>query len=317
VFHLIYLIQMALCLISMTLTGLFALSIAGFSIFNVNDTVGTVYEGDVYLFAVIFVLIGLCIDLSKYIFWAESEGSYYLRSISVFLMLFSWFASVAFFISAEQHSSYKAIRQSNEYQVLVSRKLALQEQLKMNENILDKRLSSEYHKQWKLAEGNLSTIKEIQEKMVRLDLSMEDVLAHKNISQDAEIDFFKRTANTFHIAENTIRWGAFALLAFLLEVCTLASISLAVNHRNKMSENYNRKGINKMLTEYPAADLQKVSYLIDDIRTGKIEPVVRKIRSSQYGLGVILINRLLKDLLDLGMIERDKRNSYKLRITEH
>ena len=72
-----------------------------------------------------------------------------------------------------------------------------------------------------------------------------------------------------------------------------------------------------MLTEYPAADLQKVSYLIDDIRTGKIEPVVRKIRSSQYGLGVILINRLLKDLLDLGMIERDKRNSYKLRITEH
>ena len=49
-----------------------------------------------------------------------------------------------------------------------------------------------------------------------------------------------------------------------------------------------------------------------DIMTGEMPPVLRKIKAAKYGIEIDITRNLLKKLHNAGMLERDKRNSYKL-----
>ena len=57
---------------------------------------------------------------------------------------------------------------------------------------------------------------------------------------------------------------------------------------------------------------QAAARLTEDILKGRIPPVLRRIRAARYGLDIDAIRRILKDLYDAGVLEADKRRSYKL-----
>ena len=57
---------------------------------------------------------------------------------------------------------------------------------------------------------------------------------------------------------------------------------------------------------------QMKARLTDDILKGNTLPVLRRIRAADYGLDIDIIRQVLKGLYTAGVLEADKRNSYKL-----
>ena len=97
-FNLIRFVQTVFFLVSMLLTGLFAMSLSGSDFDSVIETQNRVYA---IFMTGLFVLIGCCIDVGKYLFWAKRQISQYFKALSLVLRIFSWLASCAFFISWE------------------------------------------------------------------------------------------------------------------------------------------------------------------------------------------------------------------------
>ena len=64
--------------------------------------------------------------------------------------------------------------------------------------------------------------------------------------------------------------------------------------------------------EYEIKVKQKVAQLTSDILQGRIPPVLRKIKAAHYDLDLDVVRHELRNLLDSGILEQDKRNSYKL-----
>ena len=56
---------------------------------------------------------------------------------------------------------------------------------------------------------------------------------------------------------------------------------------------------------------QRLAKLTFDLLNGKIRPVLRTIRSADYGLNLDQIRVLLRDLYATGILDTDIRNSYK------
>ena len=57
---------------------------------------------------------------------------------------------------------------------------------------------------------------------------------------------------------------------------------------------------------------QKVAQLTSDILQSRIPPVLRKIKAAHYDLDLDVVRQVLRNLFDAGILEQDKRNSYKL-----
>lgn len=57
---------------------------------------------------------------------------------------------------------------------------------------------------------------------------------------------------------------------------------------------------------------QAVVQLTENILKGKTPSVLRKIKAAYYVLDIDAIRRVLKSLRSVGILEDDKRNSYKL-----
>ncbi|MFN3237616.1 MAG: hypothetical protein ACE37D_11210 [Pseudomonadales bacterium] len=66
--RLVQITQAIFCLVSMILTSLFALSLSGVYFDALPDQEG--WEKSVFL-AALFILIGCCIDIGKYLFWSQ------------------------------------------------------------------------------------------------------------------------------------------------------------------------------------------------------------------------------------------------------
>ena len=122
------------------------------SLFFNSQGQSTTAVRDQWMIAVLLVSIGICIDLSKFIFWCVTRSQFY-RGISLFLMAFSWLASLSYFVITESESMDRVQRLSPEYLEMTRRMEAINNKLLVNEKLLEKRLSSQYHKQWTLAEG--------------------------------------------------------------------------------------------------------------------------------------------------------------------
>jgi len=138
-----YLMCALLCLISIVLTGCFALSFGSVN----SSTENTAF---ILWSPILLLAVGIALDLSKYIFWAVHNKKWHqaYKSLAVILMLFSWMASVAFFITSEDEKISTHRKQTSEYFAYQTQLADLDRNIETQSQLLNNRLSSRFHDQW-------------------------------------------------------------------------------------------------------------------------------------------------------------------------
>lgn len=301
--------QAIFCIVSMTLTGMFALSLSGFDVNTLSEQ--EKFESSIFL-AVMFVLIGCCIDIGKYIFWMQRHRSVYYGFLSLILMAFSWVASCAFLISSEDRLLQDAQIKTSEFLAYEHRVENIKQEIQHQEQLLSNRLNSSFHSQWEAGQENSNKISELQESLAVLfsgESSIGQVAAAEQVSTTR---FFSVIGDVFNIDANIIRSTAYGVLSLLLEICTLGMISLT--QILKDAELNANDALEKCVkVKKPIlSDQNDVGELISDILSGKVPPVLRKIVAAKYGCENYIVRNTLKHLYESGLLEKDKRNSYKL-----
>lgn len=314
-FHLIQSTQIIFCLVSMILTSLFALSLSGVSVDHLSDQTGW---GMTIFLAILFILIGCCIDIGKYLFWSNRHRGRYYGVLSLWLMGFSWLASCAFLVSSEHNLLLESQVNSVQYTVLQQKIESTHEEIAFHERLLEKRLSSSYHSQWKQAEATVEIIASLKVIVTELTESSSEVGLDAAAQQVPTTQLFNEISEMLNISSNVVRAVGYGLLSLLLEVSTLGMISLvnalkldsAVNHDHL--ESAGDELVAGVSEKQDVERQQMKARLIDDILKGSTLPVLRRIKAADYGLGVDVIRQVLKGLYTAGALETDKRNSYKL-----
>ena len=307
--------QSVFCLVSMILTGLFALSLSGVSLNVLSESEGI--NKTVFL-AVLFVLIGCCIDIGKYLFWAQRQRSTYFVGLSLTLMTFSWLASCAFFMSSDASVLQEAQTKTGEYVALQHRIESLTQEISHHERLLDNRLNSSYHKQWEAGEGDANTIAKLRVSLNVLIERLPSAGRENAAEQVPTAQFFKQVGEVLNVSVDTARIIGYGILSLLLEVSTLGMISLVQVFRADMKAGgrANSDGKGAFIHNSDQLNLaaqQAVIQLICDILSGQVPPVFRKLRAAEYGVDHSVIQQVLKNLHAIGLLEDGKRNSYKLR----
>jgi hypothetical protein len=197
----------------MILTSLFALSLSGVSSSDV--VVGNGLSKSI-LSAVLFILIGCCIDFGKYLFWSERQRSHYYGVIALLLTGFSLLASCAFFYSAEVVAINNSRLVSIEYRVLLERMDTVRQEINHYERLLEKRLNSEYHRQWEEGENDAVRIRELKDSLVVLMDESENVGREAAIKAVPVTHFFATLGRVFGVSKEVVRIFGYGLLALLL-----------------------------------------------------------------------------------------------------
>jgi len=313
--RLIQITQIVFCLVSMALTSLFALSFSGVTIDGFVSHKG--WEKTVFL-AVIFVLVGCCIDIGKYLFWSQRHRSHYYAVLSIILMGFSWLASCAFLVSSESSRLEQARIQSVEYSAFQQRIESISDQIEQYEALLDKRLGSSYHAQWSEGQGNADKIAELKETLAGLIEKSDSVGELAALKQVPSTQFFSYISQRLNIGIELVRALGYGMLSLLLEISTLGMISLVRVIKQEAAINQNHidnAGIAPVSAERETRDeetQQAISRLTKDILLGHTLPVLRRIKAEGYSLEIDSIRQVLGRLYDVGILVADKRNSYKL-----
>ena len=299
----------------MILTSLFALSLSGVTIDRLSDQEDW---GSAVFLAILFVLIGCCIDIGKYLFWSQRHRSRYYGILSSVLMGFSWLASCAFLVSSEHNLLHESQIRSDQYVALLQKIDGTKQEIAFHERLLEKRLNSSYHSQWNQGEATVEKIATLKAKLAELTESSSGVGLDAAVQQVPTIRLFNEISQVLNISSELIRAVGYGLLGFLLEVSTLGMISLA--HAFKLDSAVNHRCLDSAGGELEAGGSEKQDVdtqqmkarLTDDILKGNTLPVLRRIRAADYGLDIDVIRQVLKGLYTAGVLEADKRNSYKL-----
>lgn len=311
--NLIRFVQTVFFLVSMLLTGLFAMSLSGS---DFDSVIGAQDRAHAIFMAGLFVLIGCCIDVGKYLFWVKRQFSRYFKALSFVLMLFSWLASCAFFISSEMKLLREVQQRSPEYVAIQQEINGLQKNIAIEERLLNKRLGSSYHKQWEQAQNSAARIAGFQAEIAEKKSSLAQVGSSSASKELETTKLFIAISRTLDISLDSARTFGYAVLALLLEVSTLGMISLASaeNEANSLPDSSSNEPEPQSAGDTFVDDeyRQKLAQLTFDILSGKIRPVLRAIKSADYGLSLDQVRAVLRDLHATGILDTDIRNSYKL-----
>jgi len=128
----------------MLLTALFALNIG--SVHSTSHSSNNSVEYFIGLF--LLISIGLCIDISKYLFWLYRKKHLLFLFLSIILTCFSWAASVAFFSSKESANISQYQTETSQYIANNTTISLLELEVSEKRELLKKRLSSSNHSQW-------------------------------------------------------------------------------------------------------------------------------------------------------------------------
>jgi len=311
--RLVQITQAIFCLVSMILTSLFALSLSGVSLDALPDQEGW---GKIVFLASLFILIGCCIDIGKYLFWSQRLRSRYYGVLSLVLMVFSWLASCAFLVASENDLVRKSQVRSDQYIALQLRIESTRQAIAFHERLLEKRLGSAYHSQWKESEANLETITALKFTLADLTEDSSNVGLETAAQTVPTTRFFAGIGQVLNIDPQVVRVMGYGILSLLLELSTLGMIGLTRTLKSDLGGDYGAPGEKETVIdngEYEIEVKKKVAQLTSDILQGRIPPVLRKIKAAHYDLDLDVVRHVLRNLLDSGILEQDKRNSYKLR----
>ena len=90
----------------------------------------------------------------------------------------------------------------------------------------------------------------------------------------------------------------------------LAYLEAAIDHH--CNESAEIEPVNAKSEVQDVKIQQTIAQLTEDILKGRTLPVLRRIRAAGYALEIDVIRQVLSGLYDVGILEADKRNSYKL-----
>lgn len=259
-------------------------------------------------------MIGCCIDFGKYLFWSERHRSHYYGLMALVLTGFSLLASCAFFLSAEFAAINNSRLVSVEYRALQEKMTAVRQEINHHERLLEKRLNSEYHRQWDEGEKNAERIRELRSSLIGL-IELSSTAGKGTAMNEVPITrFFAILGQLLGVSTDVTRNLGYGLLALLLEAITLGAISLANSMQRDVSlvDKEAEDNIKPEASVHDSEQRRKIVNLSNDIIRGQIQPVIRRIKAAQYELDIDEIRQVLINLYMAGLIEKDARNSYKL-----
>jgi hypothetical protein len=299
VLYLVIATQYSLCFLSMLLTGLFCVEVAHsaseFHSVRVLSIVG-------------LLVVGVGFDLSKYIFWHfHSRSTWYLINCLV-LVIFSWSASVAFFVSNQQASLESSRIESVSYQALKVEIDSIRAQIRQKTAVLENRLNSEFHEQWDKAEALTDSIQDLENVLYERVKAMDHVgYTVTNINDsDKATSLFRYLSSSLGASFNAVTLFAYGVLAFLIESCSLGVISLSntIKHQSKLSTVRPKKVKPRAqeISEKLRPIEQKMLILREAIIAGEADPVIRRIRKSNYHLSEKNIRKVLAEMKGEGLL---------------
>lgn len=147
-------------------------------------------------------------------------------TISVSLVLFSWLASLAFFLAGEASLITRQQITSPEYLAYQQQVTALKEDINSRQALVTQQLGSRYHQQWKAGDQQLQTIAAAQQALSELLARENNIGKNQAMAALPSQRLFVAIASVVNSRPDAIRIAGFAVLALLLEVCGLAMISL-------------------------------------------------------------------------------------------
>ena len=204
--------------------------------------------------------------------------------LSLVLMVFSWLASCAFFLSSEMRLIKETQQRSPEYVSLQQEIDGLQKNIAIEEQLLNKRLGSSYHQQWEQAQNSAARIEKFHVEIAAKQSALSQVGLSSSVNQLENTKLFAAISHTLNIGLDTARTAGYAVLALLLEVSTLGMISLAGAEREVDSLLFPRPDEPELSpdddTAIDEAYRQKLAQLTIDILQGKTRPVLRVIKSA-------------------------------------
>lgn len=311
-FRLVQITQAIFCLVSMILTSLFALSLSGVTFDSFAEQEGW---GKAVFLAALFILIGCCIDIGKYLFWSQCQRSRYYLTLSLVLMAFSWLASCAFLVASEHDLLRESQTRSDQYIALQLRIESTRQAIVFQERLLEKRLSSVYHSQWKESEANLEAIASLKSTLADLTEDSSNVGLEAAAKKVPTTRFFAGIGQVLNIDPQVVRVMGYGILSLLLELSTLGMIGLARTLKSDLGRTHDAPREAETVIgngEYDIEVKQRVAQLTSDILQSRIPPVLRRIKAAHYDLDLDVVRQVLRSLFDSGILEQDKRNSYKL-----
>lgn len=294
--HLVRVTQYLLCSVSMVLTGLFAVSFS-----SPGEPLGpraTFGPG-------LMVLIGLGIDLSKYVFWRSRSAHIAFFTLSLLLVMFSWAASVAFFVTQEAQGIEKVRTESASYHAHRIAIDSLGQEIAAKQVLVDKRLGSRYHDQWDKGEALSREIAVLNAKLAWLVNDSTSVGREEARRKASTSAFFLRLASALHIDADVIAVITYSMLALLIEVSALGMISLSSTCYTEVpvTKNGNTRPCGSDISSQEAR-------LRHAILAGNTPPIARQI-IRDYRMRHATVKKILKDLFDEGRL-RKQNNIYVL-----
>lgn len=296
--------QYVLCGVSMVLTCAFALSFA-------SET-NLVWPASMLPLS-LMVLIGLGIDLSKYLFWRWRAQHRGFLALSLVLLAFSWSASMAFFITQEKHSINDARQKTTAYQSHIKAIDDLQSTLVIKQNLVRKRLSSQYHEQWDKGEALAQEVDGLSRRIAQLRQESEGVGITEAQAQVATSVFFQSLSVITGLSAVAIAAVSYAILALILELSALGMIALSANQGTRSDDQLITIQNDSQEKESQEEALEgdcfssKQQQLRQDILDGLTVPTIRKITRSysmQYNAVKPVLEQLLKEgrLIKVGKV---------------
>ncbi len=305
-----------LCCVSIVLTSLFAFSFSA----SRGEDLGIVA-------LVLTLAIGVSVDLSKYLFWIYRKAHYSFYFISLILLLFSWSASVSFFVTSERSNVERARLASASYQSHLAQIESLKQRIENKQHIIKARLASAYHDQWDKAEKLSLEITQLNSELSALLLKTQSIGMDDAESQIGSSTFFKSLANLMSTSTLIISSSFYGLLALMIETCSISLISLSGylpkeksngKSRNAETEDFESTGVNAQTDidkgEGPqrAVDNDKVTFdqVRVDILMEKVPPIARQIMN-RYKLRHSEVKEMLNEMYRNRELEK-KKNKYTL-----
>lgn len=311
-----YVLCCFLCFLSMVLTACFSWS------FGAGIEEGS-SQLKIYGALALLVLIGLVLDLSKYVFWSASAGgkNRIYRSMAIVLMLFSWLASVAFFISSEKHKLSQVRENTAEYKAYSAKLEGLTRQISGKQRQFSQRIESKFHDQWDRSDSYSVEIKALTDEQYALILKEPKIGIETAAELVSSMAFFNSVAGFLNVDVGGVRNSFYALLALLIELCAFGLLSLCEFHsHNARSES---EGCNACSMENFVHAMDEISevvesnvagieeQLIADIRSGKVAPVFNQLKGN-YDLSHVKIRTILTNLKEEGVLVAGARRSLQL-----
>jgi hypothetical protein len=209
-----------LCAVSMVLTACFALSFG-----SSGSEPGSIMA---VVSPLILITIGVVIDLSKYLFWGArgENASLGFAFLAVVLMIFSWMASVAFFISSEEIKLTNFRKQTAQYKAFDLELKNLDEVITQKTKQSEKRLGSSFHNQWDKSEAITQDISTLMNKRAALLLQEPAIGLNQAQQTLVSMAFFRSIASLTGLQGDTVRNAFYGALALLIEVCAFGLLSL-------------------------------------------------------------------------------------------